>query len=116
MSYMSLIYKNPYGSVFTISDAPNPKCNYQLVIDSMGIFMSKKDIYSLLNIVRSYFQPCYCENCQGKLPDKLYLPDTNSELCLMVDPLLLADFEELFVGATFHIEMQETLKNHEIDS
>ncbi|WP_442846272.1 hypothetical protein [Leeuwenhoekiella sp. H156] len=116
MSEMILIYANPYGSVYELNKLPNPKHKYQLVIGAMGIFMSKKDLLTLLDTAKSHFTPCYCEYCQGRLPDKLYLPDVGSELCLLIDPLVLADLEELLEGVLFHIEIQETLKNNRIDT
>lgn len=48
---MELIYKNDYGAVFHVNNSPNPACEMQLVIDTVGLFMSRADLDHLLAIV-----------------------------------------------------------------
>lgn len=111
---MNLIYKNDYGAIYSLEGAPNPNCSHQLIIGSIGIYMSLNDLSYLLDIVEACHYPCHCENCQGTFPDKIFFPNGNSEMCLHIDPFILADLEDLIKQTQFELNITQTLKGFKI--
>jgi len=111
---MELIYKNNYGACYRIYNASNPKCKFQIVIDTVGIFMSRSDLAHLLNIVRSSSEPCNCEECGGKRCNKIWATNPFIDVCLKMDDEILRLMEDLILGTQFTIDMDATLEQHRI--
>ncbi|MEM6542804.1 MAG: hypothetical protein AAF634_16735, partial [Bacteroidota bacterium] len=103
-----MLYKNEYGTSLSITNGPNPECTLQLVIETVGLFMSRKDLEHLLKIVQKPFEPCQCEQCQGKI-DKIWSTNPIIDICLKVDKPILAGIEDLVKGALFNLDMDATL-------
>lgn len=112
---MELIYKNDYGATYKTRNHPNPNCNVQLVIDSVGIFMSEKDLINLLNIIRKFDEPCNCSECEGKRCNKIWTTGPLIDTVIKVDDEILKHLEDLVLGTQFMINMDATLEQHEIE-
>lgn len=111
---MDLIYRNQYGACYRIYNAPNPICTLQLVVDSVGIFMSEDDLYHLLNIVRDSDKPCHCAECSGGKCNKIWCANPLVDICLKVDDDVLNLMEDLIQGTRFILDMNSTLSRNEI--
>ncbi len=111
---MILIYKNEYGACYKIFDAPNHRCSIQLIINAIGIFMSETDLFHLLNTIRETNKPCNCEDCKGKINDKIWCHNTLVDVCLKMDGQRLKQFEDLILRTKFLLEIDHTLKQHQI--
>lgn len=57
---MEQIYKNDYGATYRLLNSPNPAFELQLVVDIVGLFMSRADLDHLLSIVQKSPEPCNC--------------------------------------------------------
>ncbi|MEM9141346.1 MAG: hypothetical protein AAGA86_00070 [Bacteroidota bacterium] len=112
---MEPIYQNAYGTVFKVEGAPNPECTFQMVIDSIGIFMSEADLHRLLNIVRDSDRPCYCNACGGKKCRKIWAKGPLHELKLKLDDQTLPQLEDLILGTRFILNMDDTLNQYRIE-
>lgn len=111
---MELIYKNTYGACYRIYQAPNPNCKVQMVVDTVGIFMSENDIAYLLDIVRSSHKPCNCSECNGERCNKIWTTNSLIDICLKVDDDILDLMEDLILGTQFMLKMEDTLKKQNI--
>ncbi|MEM7484494.1 MAG: hypothetical protein AAF348_04735 [Bacteroidota bacterium] len=111
---MELIYKNDYGACFTVKNAPNPVCTLQLIVDSIGIFMSEDDLLHLLEVVRNSDGACFCEECKGSQCSKIWCSGPMHDLCLKIDEGRLEKLEDLIVGTQFIINMNQTLEQYRI--
>ena len=111
---MELIYGNNYGAFFKVFNAPNPLCKYQLIVDSIGIFMSEGDLDNLLDIVRDSGKACYCEECRGTQCSKIWCTGPLHDLCLKLDEGTLSELEDLILGTRFIINMDQTLDKYRI--
>lgn len=111
---MELIYKNDYGTCYRVYNAPNPNCKFQMVIDTVGIFMSESDISNLLGIIRSSYEPCNCEECGGKRHNKIWTTSPLIDTCLKVDDDILELMEDLILGTQFILNMNATLEKNSI--
>ena len=112
---MELIYKNDYGTCYRVYNAPNPNCKYQMVVDTVGIFMTEIDISNLLSIVRSSYETCNCEECGGKRYNKIWTTNPLIDICLKVDGDILELMEDLILGTQFMLSMDATLKKNSIE-
>ena len=110
---MEVLYKNKYGAVYSIQHTPNPECTLQLVIETVGLFMSRTDLEHLLKIVQKPFEPCQCEQCQGKT-DKIWCTNPIIDICLKVDRRILTGIEDLIKGALFNLDMDATLLDNNL--
>ena len=106
---MQLIYQNKYGACFRVYNAPNPDCKIQMVVDSIGIFMSEPDLQHLLEIVRNSDQPCYCSECNGQTSNKIWCTGPLHDIALKFTPNTLPDLEDLLVGTQFMMRIDEGL-------
>lgn len=106
---MELLYKNEYGACYRMFDAPNPVCQYQLVVDTVGLFMSDTDMVYLLKIVRGSHKTCPCEDCKGEACNKIWCTNPLIDICLKVDEPVLNELEDLIQGARFMMHMDATL-------
>ncbi|GAB5475243.1 MAG: hypothetical protein Mars2KO_33420 [Maribacter sp.] len=110
---MELIYKNDYGAVFHVNNSPNPACEMQLVIDTVGLFMSRADLDHLLAIVIKSHEPCYCEECGGQC-NKIWCANPLIDICLKVDEAILRQMEDLIRGTQFMLNMDSTLQQYRL--
>lgn len=111
---MKLIYKNNYGACYRVLNAPNTNCKLQMVVDTVGIFMSENDISNLLDIVRNSHEPCNCEECGGKQCNKIWTTNPLIDTCLKVDDEILGLMEDLILGTQFILNMDATLEKYRI--
>lgn len=111
---MELIYKNDYGACYRVYNVPNPNCKFQMVIDTVGIFMSESDISNLLGIIRRSYEPCNCEVCEGKRHNKIWTTNPLIDTCLKVDDDILELMEDLILGTQFILNMNATLEKNNI--
>ncbi|WP_339713717.1 hypothetical protein [uncultured Kriegella sp.] len=111
---MELIYKNEYGACFRIYNAPNPICTIQLVVDTIGIFMSEADLEHLLTMVRESDTPCQCRDCGGEKCNKIWCATPLVDICLKVNDKILEQMEDLIMGTRFLLEIDSTLEQHKI--
>lgn len=111
---MELIYKNKYAACYKIYNAPNPDCKIQMVVDSIGIFLSESDMAYLLEIVRNSHEPCHCGECKGGRCNKIWTTGPWVDICLKVDDDILELMEDLILGTQFILNMDATLEKHSI--
>lgn len=111
---MKLIYKNNYGSSYLLANAPNPKCKIQLVINTIGLFMCTEDLDNLLQIVKGSYEPCNCEDCGGKVCNKIWCSNPLVDICLKVNEPTLDLIEDLIKGTKFILNMESTLDKHKL--
>ncbi|UJH66453.1 hypothetical protein [Allomuricauda sp. SCSIO 65647] len=112
---MELIYENSYGASYKIENAPNPTCKLQMVIDTIGIFMSETDLAHLLEIVRDSGKPCFCEECKGQKCSKIWCNGPFHDMCLKMDESNQAQLEDLILGTQFILNMDQTLEKYSIN-
>ena len=113
---MELLYRNNYGASYLMEEAPNPNHDIQLVINSIGLYMSKKDLENLLNIVLESNAPCNCEECGGKTCNRVWCNNPLVDICLKVDEPILELLEDLIRGTQFILNMDDTLKKFRLDT
>ncbi len=111
---MELIYKNDYGTFYGVADGPTSKHKLQMVIGTVGIFMTERDVNSLLRVVRNSHEPCNCESCGGKRRNTIWTTSTLIDFCLKVDESVLLLIEDLIVGTQFILNMGVELDKHRI--
>ncbi|QLG46292.1 hypothetical protein [Costertonia aggregata] len=111
---MQLIYKNDYGAVYRIFNSPNPDCEMQLVVDTVGLFMSRADLEHLLVIVRKSYEPCSCVECDGNPCEKIWSTNPLIDICLKVDRSILTMIEDLIKGTQFMINIDTTLEKYRL--
>lgn len=111
---MKLIYQNKYGAAYLLNEPPNPKCKIQLVIDTIGLFMCKKDLEQLLDIVQKSYEPCHCVDCGGDTCSKIWCTNPLVEICLKVNEPVLDLLEDLIKGTQFMLNMDATLGEHDL--
>jgi len=111
---MELIYENEYGRCYSVSHGPSIKHNIQMVIGTVGVFMTGKDMEALLLVVRNSHAPCNCENCGGKRRNKILTTSVLIDFCLKVDEHILPLIEDLIVGTNFMLNMGIELDKHRI--
>lgn len=70
--------------------------------------MSRSDIEHLLEILQRPFEPCNCEQCQGKI-DKIWCSNPIVDICLKMDRVFRDGLKNLIEGALFTVDMDETL-------
>lgn len=107
---MELIYKNDYGATYQVKNSVNPDCEMQLVIDTVGLFMSRVDLENLLDIVRASYDPCTCAECGGKC-NKIWCNNPFVDICLKVNEPILNKIEDLILGTQFALNMATTLED-----
>lgn len=112
---MDLIYKNEYGATYHVKNSQNPECEIQLVVDTVGLFMSRADLVYLLGIVQKSHGPCGCSECGGKC-DKIWCKNPLVDICLKVDEPILHRMEDLIKGTQFTLNMDATLKKNRVAS
>lgn len=111
---MELIYKNEYGSCFSVEHGPSSKHNIQMIIGTVGIFMTERDMDSLLRVVRNSHEPCNCERCGGKPRNTIWTTSTLIDFCLKIDKNILFLIEDLIVGTNFILNIELELDKHRI--
>ena len=111
---MKLIYKNNLGACYEVDSTINPNSSLQLVLGTVGIFMSTEELANLLDIVRGSHEPCNCKQCNGRQCNKIWTTSPLIDICLKVDDDILEHLEDLIVGSQFILNMNSTLKKHKI--
>lgn len=106
---MELIYKNEYGATYKIENSPNENCEMQLIVDTVGLFMSRADLSHLLKIVKRSHEPCTCEECGGNHCNKIWCTNPLIDICLKVDEPILNKIEDLIKGTQFILNIDDTL-------
>ncbi|MFS4467342.1 hypothetical protein [Maribacter sp. 2210JD10-5] len=112
---MELIYKNDYGATYYVKNSPNPSCEMQLVIDTVGLFISKSDLDHLLKIVNKSNEPCNCDECGGNQCNKIWCSNPLIDICLKVNEPILEMMEDLIKGTHFILDMDATLEKYRVD-
>ncbi|MEL7271725.1 MAG: hypothetical protein AAGL34_19305 [Bacteroidota bacterium] len=110
---MEILYQNAYGAICNVNKSPNPECTLQLVIESVGLFMSRTDLEYFLSIVQKPFEPCHCGQCQGKM-DTIWCNNPIMDVCIKFDRPILRGIEELVKGALFVLDMRDTLTQNNL--
>lgn len=113
---MELIYGNNYGAFYKVFEAPNQECRLQLIVDTVGIFMSEDDLSHFLGIIQDSDQPCQCATCNGGKCNKIWCSNPLVDICLKVSEPILAEMEDLVKGTQFVLNMDETLKKYRINN
>lgn len=111
---MELIYKNDYGATYKILNSVNLACEMQLVVDTVGLFMSREDLTHLLKIVRRSHEPCTCVDCGGNQCNKIWCTNPLIDICLKVDEPILKKMEDLIKGTQFMLDMDDTLDEYRL--
>lgn len=111
--YMELLYKNDLGATYKVINSPNPECTLQIVLDCIGIFMSRGDVEHMLDIVLKSYEPCNCPECGGKR-DKIWCSNPMIDICLKVDETMLDGLEDLLKGTLFTLDMDDTLQKNKL--
>ena len=111
---MELIYGNNYGAIYKVFEAPNVECKLQLIVDTVGIYMSENDLSNFLAIIQDSDKPCNCDNCNGGKCNKIWCTNPLVDICLKVNDEILAEMEDLVKGTQFVLNMDETLKQYRI--
>ncbi|MFB9053915.1 hypothetical protein ACFFVB_12585 [Formosa undariae] len=112
---MDLIYTNTYGACYTVDHEPDSNKVLQLVIDTVGIFMTKEDLNHMLNMILEEPLPCECNDCGGEMCNKIWCSGPLLDICLKVDFQILKLLEDLIRGTLFMLEMDKTLDEHRIN-
>ncbi|MEM1338017.1 MAG: hypothetical protein AAGF96_09715 [Bacteroidota bacterium] len=110
---MQLIYQNDHGAVYHVDNSQNPECNLQMVVDAIGIFMSRPEIEHFLDIVQRSYEPCDCPEC-GEKKDKIWCSNSLIDLCFKVDEPILDGLQDLIKGTLFLLDMDATLEKHRL--
>ncbi len=113
---MKLLYKNDYGATYRLSNSPNPACEMQLIIDTVGLFVSRADLAHLLEIVRKSNEPCSCQECGGNRCNKIWCANPLIDICLKVDEPILEKMADLIKGTQFMLDMDATLEQYRLKS
>lgn len=111
---MNIIFRNPYGAVCYVKDSLNPECRLQLIVDTIGVFMSIADLEYLLSVVINTRKSNSCKDC-GDAFDKISCKNELIDLHFKVDNGRLKLFEELIKGTLFNIKMDDTLEANKIN-
>ena len=107
---MELLYKNDYGATFKVQNSSNPNCEMQLIIDTVGLFMSREDLKHLLTIVLKSHESCSCEECGGSHCDKIWCANPLIDICLKVNEPILKKMEDLIKGTLFMLDLDAISK------
>lgn len=111
---MELLYQNKYGAVYTITNSPNPLCEMQLIVDAVGLFLSRADLAHLMGILQNWQDPCMCDECGGNQCNKLWCTNPLIDICLKLEGSSLNMLEDLLKGSMFMLDMKATLEKHQL--
>lgn len=106
---MELIYSNDYAAVYRVQNSPHKDCDMQLVVDTVGLFVSSKDLEYLMDMVRRSDGPCTCADCGGNACNKIWCYNPLIDICLKVDKPILMLLEDVIKGTRFTLEVDATL-------
>jgi len=115
MESTALIYQNNYGASYKVVNHFNPKRTVQMVIGSVGIFMTEPEILNLLSIVRRSDVPCNCDQCQGDVCGKIWTSSSLIDTCIKVDDTVAELLEDLILGTLFMRDIDSILDEHKIN-
>jgi hypothetical protein len=111
---MELVYENDYGRSYRLAHTPLPGADYQLVIDSVGIYMSSRELAYMMKVIQSSKEPCDCPECLGKNCNRIWTSGPLVDISLKVDEVGLDKLEDLIKGTQFIAEMDATLERYRI--
>ena len=111
---MELVYQNDYGATFKVKNVPNPSCSLQMVVDSIGLFMTEDDLGKLLQMVQESGQPCYCPECKGERCKRLWCTSKYYEFGLTLNEENKKGLVDLLKGTQFLLNMSQTLEKYKI--
>jgi len=111
---MKCIYTNDYGATYLLKNSPNPLCEIQLVVDTVGIFMSRADVKQLLKIVLKMDQPCSCAECGNQRCSNIWCKSPLIDVCLKLEGQDRDTFEDLIRGTLFALQVDDTLELHNV--
>ena len=110
---MNVIFRNSYGAIGHVNDSVNPECKLQLIVDTIGIYMSLADLEYLLSVVGNTRASCVCEDCGNEF-DKIVCKNARIDLHLKINKGRLQLLEELIKETLFNLEIEHTLKVNKI--
>ena len=111
---MQLIYKNEFGAFYKIVNSPNQEVEVQLVVDAIGVFMSRKDLNGLAKVIDSLSKPGKCEECGSDNCRKIWYTHELVDVCLKAEGEKLTALNDLVKGAEFILNMDQTLEKYRI--
>lgn len=112
---MKIIFRNSYGAIGHVNYSFNPECKLQLIIDTIGIYMSLTDLKYLLSVVEKTRVSCTCKDCGNEL-DRIICKNSRIDLRLKINRVRLQLLEELIKETLFILEIENTLKINKIDT
>ncbi len=111
---MELLYQNSYGAIYKMPKVESHICEMQMIVDTIGIFLSREDLDHLLSIVYKSTEPCTCADCGGNFCNKIWCSNPLIDICLKVDESILDHMEDLIKGAQFMLDMNATLEKYRL--
>ncbi|MDO6518158.1 hypothetical protein [Zobellia uliginosa] len=111
---MELLYQNGYGAMYKMNKARTGVRELQMIVDTVGVFMSRDDLDHLLGIVRKSNEPCTCAECGGNHCNKIWCSGPLVDICLKVDEAIIDHMEDLIQGAQFMLDMDATLEKYRL--
>ncbi|MFD0796966.1 hypothetical protein ACFQZJ_05810 [Maribacter chungangensis] len=112
---MELIYRNDYAAVYRVQNSPHEDCDMQLVVDTVGLFVSRGDLEHLMGIVQRSDEPCTCADCGGNACNKIWCSNPLIDICLKVDKTILALLEDVIKGTQFTLDLDATLAKYRLN-
>ena len=110
---MDIVYENAYGSIYRASESPCAHCNYQLVVNTVGVYMSKSDLSYLLQVVTNRDIPAHANSRYDY--DRIWCKNPLIDIHLKVEGQNHNRLIDLLKGALFNIEIEILLKANKIN-
>ena len=79
---MELVYRNDYGASFRVKNIPNTRCTLQLVVDSIGLFMTEDDMENLLKWYNNLGKLVTAQNAGANIANAYGAPVNTMNLVL----------------------------------
>jgi len=111
---MELIYQNEYGASYAVRDFFKTGHQFQIIIGSISIFLSKEDLIDLQNVINNFKGGCSCEDCGEKIFNSIWKYTYLADVRLKVDYISIGLLKDLITGTLFVINMNTTLKQNQI--
>lgn len=112
---MELIYQNGYGASYSTKNDYNTGYQLQLIIGSIGVFLSREDINDLQTVIeKSRAEGCNCDTCGEKTHNSIWKYTYLADVRLKIDYISIDLLEDLIKGTQFQLNMNTTLKQNQI--
>ncbi|NJX14707.1 hypothetical protein [Tamlana crocina] len=109
---MELLYQNEYGASYALENSFDSEIKFQIVIGSVGMFLTQKDIDELQDLV----QDCKTESLRNKKNyDTIWKHTCFADVRIKLNQPLLHLLEDLVNGTHFVINMNATLRKNKIN-